>query len=347
MSAFLHLLTGDRSADLARHTARSSKKVVAIGMSLLLVTGIWAAIGFLLGRVVLELSMVASILLAGAMAAIIFVVDRSIILVKATGWHALLVRGALAALGAYLGAIGIDQALFDADIRQVVATLRLERLRSEEQEVANAHMAQEALLREALAGANTAHQQALGIFHAELDGAGPGNGQRGFGAVARQKAKAVDHCMVQVEQAQARLDAFLQAKDQHMREAREQAAAGARDGALLERMVALETFLDRNPVAFRKVFLPLLLFMFLIELIPLYLKLGTGNTAYEEELAAVELLRMQRAQALLRDQQRWIAREEGLSVEARQAEQYLTTIGAQATGVSSMWNLAKPPVRAA
>lgn len=347
MSAFLHLLTGDRSADLARHTARSSKKVIAIGMSLLLVTGIWAAIGFLLGRVVLELDMPASILLAGAMAAIIFVVDRSIILVKATGWHALLVRGALAALGAYLGAIGIDQALFDADIRQVVATMRLERLRTVEEEVAHAHRGQEALLREALAKADTDHQQAIAILNAELDGAGPGSGYRGYGAVARQKANTVEQRMAQVEQAQARLDAFLQARDQHVREAREQAGAGIRDGALLERMVALEAFLERNPVAFRKVFLPLLLFMFLIELIPLYLKLGTGNTAYEEELATVEQLRMQRAQALLRDQQRWSAREEGLTVEARQAEQYLATIGAKPSGLSSMWNMAKRPARAA
>ncbi len=46
MLRFFSLLTGDRHAILKTHSPASRKKVVAMGMGLLLVTGLWVFTGY-------------------------------------------------------------------------------------------------------------------------------------------------------------------------------------------------------------------------------------------------------------------------------------------------------------
>lgn len=100
-------------------------------------------------------------------------------------------------------------------------------------------------------------------------------------------------------------------------------------------MIALETFLDRNPVAFWKVFVPLFVFLLFVELVPLLIKLTGERTAYEEEgITVAERLRCERAGlGSVRSPALVGARERKLSAEAKQAESYLAQLGPTTSGI--------------
>lgn len=193
-------------------TPPTHAKVIAIGTSLLLVSGIWFIIGYLMGTVVLGADRGTSLILAGGLAAIIFVVDRGIILVKTSPGWTLAVRVPLALLGAYLGTIGTDQAVFDADIRQVVAEMRNQRLMDHERTLVAQSGPQEEVLRAQLAAATAGHAEALILLNAESNRAGQWvhriwEDRTTEGQGRRSLADAV-------ERAQAKLDAYEAARDQ-------------------------------------------------------------------------------------------------------------------------------------
>ena len=189
MMRFIASLTGDRASDLAKHTSHSRKKVIAIGTSLLLVSGIWFVIGYLMGSVVMGADRGTSLVLAAGLATVIFVVDRGIILVKTSPGWTLAVRVPLALLGAYLGTIGTDQAVFDADIRRVVAEMRSQRLLENERTLMLQSAPQEEVLREQLATATADHAEALEILNAEMDGTGRSSGYLGYGRIAHSEQR--------------------------------------------------------------------------------------------------------------------------------------------------------------
>ncbi len=345
MIRFYCLLTGDRYQDLLDHTAASRKKCMALAGGVILVTLVWALVGYCLASNVLGLSRGMAILTSMVMALIIFLVDRSIILANTSNMKFALARIALALMSAYLGGIALEQTLFDKDIRQQIAENRQQLVQREEKRMDDGFKQQDEILLQERQDAEAKEAVAITALNDELNGAPNSTGTRGYGNVAKVKEAQVNNA--QAERAQnTNAREKLKAEHEARRNARlAEITSSWQENALLERMEALHQFLGAHPTVLYFMFLPLLLFMVLLELLPLMLKRYSSNTAYEVEIAAVEELRMERARGALLHYRRATRHGADLTFDELRAEELLRS-GASSLGRAGVANGSKGRYRA-
>lgn len=113
-------ITGDDYSTLAGDTLKSRKKVILYAWSILIPVLIWFSCGYLLVTKILNGSAGTALLTALVVAVIVFIIERSIILSSGgkiiTGF-----RIALAIFVASIGALIVDEIVFENDIDQQLA----------------------------------------------------------------------------------------------------------------------------------------------------------------------------------------------------------------------------------
>ncbi|WP_167616648.1 DUF4407 domain-containing protein [Maribellus sediminis] len=117
------LITGDDYSMVKSDTITSKKKVITFGTLIFIPTFIWFVIGYSLGSKIFELSVELSIIIGISSALLIFVIERSIVMMASTKGIVRL-RIVLGFLIALLGSVFIDEIFFEQDINQKLEELK-------------------------------------------------------------------------------------------------------------------------------------------------------------------------------------------------------------------------------
>jgi hypothetical protein len=324
MLRFFALLTGDRHELLQKHGPASRRKVVAMGSGLLLVTGLWIFTGFNMGSNVFGMDAAPAIGLGLGCGAVVFLVDRMLLLGVGVHWSTAATRTALAVLMSIIGSMGLDLYIMRAEIGQTLVEVHREAHAGMMEAITQRHATEQAAAEQAIAQARTELAAAERDWRNEMDGTA-GSGRYGVGAVARAKGHIVQ------DRRKALADARQHAQQIQDRKAAEQAAKAdelARaqaSGGLFERVHAMHRYMVSDPlVLIAYVFLTLILV--LVELSPLLMKLGLPKTAYERGIEVADQKQRERLDALATMQQRIYAQAAAMSVEEQRARARMKAI---------------------
>ncbi|MCO5275833.1 MAG: DUF4407 domain-containing protein [Flavobacteriales bacterium] len=324
MLHFFSILTGDRYATVAKHGPVSRRKVIAMGSGLLLVTGLWFFIGFNLGMNAFGMKPFPALALGASMSAVVFLVDRMVLLSSGKHWGIVVSRIALALLMSFLGGIGLDLYILRAEIDQTVVGMHRE---------AQAEMASSL----AMGYADKQNDLALVVEHArqelaaaeaawlkELDGTG-GTGRYGAGAVARSKERLVHDRKGALADAQQRADLLSQKIAAEQLARTSTLAQAQRATGLFDRIHAMKNYIATDPLV-RIVYLLLTLLLILVELSPLVVKYGFPTTAYEQGIEAANHMHCEQVRLLAHKQEQFNARSAAMSVEELRSRARLQAI---------------------
>ncbi|EIM72424.1 hypothetical protein A3SI_19755 [Nitritalea halalkaliphila LW7] len=305
MTALLKIFASLFSYDyqeLRSHSAQSRQKVITLGLLLLLPTSVWFFSATYLVHVLLGVSLFAGLLTGFVASAFIFVVDRSMVVARISGFRSWIFgffRLAFAVGASIIGAISIDLALFGGDIEEFRAHRAAEEQLLFQEEFKEQRGGELLPLREELAAARAEFVQLRAAHLAEMDGAG-GSGVRGFGKVAEAKGREKELAAARVASLEARVRESEEALAGSASAYAAQRSSRA-SGTLMSRIRDLHDFVlsDYLVLSFYVIFFGVVL---LLELFVLLYKMLSPTTSFEEHLDAEDRYRRGRLEAYARMQ---------------------------------------------
>ncbi|MCL4283297.1 MAG: DUF4407 domain-containing protein [Flavobacteriales bacterium] len=324
MLRFYSLLTADPYDQLIKHGPVSRKKVAIMGMSLLLVAGMWTLIGAALFRVVAEWPWpycIGAGFLAGL---VVFSVDRMILLQSGKHWAPITIRAILSLITATLGSVGIDLLVLHKEIDQTLVVVHQEEQADLKARVQVEHNKAWTDAQQAVARTQQALHAAEQDWKAELEGSG-GTQRYGAGPVARAKRQLVNQRQRDLATAQDQL-ARLQADIGQQQGAQLASLAAAQQGnGLFERIHALHRYVMADGFV-QTGYILLFLFFFLVEVFPLIAKYGGRKTSYELEIETVDHLQQAHTRSVRTQRDKHDARVTAMSAEELRARTRLQDI---------------------
>lgn len=290
-------LTGDRYELLRKHGPASRKKVIALGMGMLIPVAIWFGVGYAMGTKVLDKSPWFSMAMGFAAATLIFFVDRSIVLMTSPDKKTANKRMVLAILMSILGGAAVELTIFDADIQRTLVTMHREQQEELAHRVDGQYTSQLALAHKEVQHAEERFAQALAIWQAEMNGDRSGSGKSGRGAIADAKEQVVNARRQDREAAQARLEALERDQESDKEALLSKHMKAAEHPGILEHVQALHRFVLSDLVAF----LTYVFFMFVmvrLELMPLQIKRNWATTSYDIGIEVQDQIRREELEAM-------------------------------------------------
>lgn len=328
MLGFFALLTGDRYAVLRTHTPASRKKVVAMGMGLLLVAGLWVFTGFNLGVNAFGLDRPIALLIGLSLGVVVFSLDRIVLLASGTSKLITATRVLIALLMAVIGGVGLDLCMLRSEIDQTLLTLHEDQAR-ERSALVKAHHEGELRTAEAeVARARSAKEKAIAAWVQEMNGHPSGTGRYGHGKVAKAKEALARKREKELDEAMARQAAVKDAAEQEREEALVRLASVQEVPGLFDRLHAMHRFISNDPFVMLAYGI-ISLVLVLLELSPLLIKLGAGKTSYEQEVELADQLHRERTATVAHVQQQLYARQRAMGHVEREAMARLRAITEQ------------------
>lgn len=289
------LLTGADYQRAMHAPSPSRVKVGALAMAIMVPTLIWMGSTFLLVTDVLQKSITAGIAAALFTGTIILILET--LIVKATGSLGIaIVRIALGACAAAIGAIIIDEIVFVADVDQQMELVRMEESVKAGVKAAAHYAAVHKLddLDSKISTAESHYKSLDSIARGEADGT-IGSGRRGVDIVTRFKQKQADAAKQDYEN----LLVMQQMQQQQLAAtdslARNTAASKFNPHSLLKRIKALFQLVTEDAAMFW-IYIVFTLMMFILEFLVIILKLCWKKSALETESEALEQLHKERTQ---------------------------------------------------
>lgn len=283
------IITGADYQRALQSPSPSRVKVGALAMAMLVPTLIWIASTFMLVHIVLEHSMIASLISAVVTGFIIFTLESLIVKAAGSFWISIF-RVLLGLCTALIGAVVIDEIVFDTDIDQQMELVRTE-YAINKGEMAAIHYAKSHKLSELdvkVSQAGAYYKSLDSLARGEADGT-IGSGKRGVDAVTQMK---------QSQAAVAKIDYQNLMEHRRMHGERmaaldsttqKQAFGSFKSNSLLYRILALYQLVTQNQMMLW-VYIVFTLLMFLLEFLVIILKLCWQKTALEHESEAIEKL---------------------------------------------------------
>ena len=112
------ILIGEDYMAVSKESIKSQQKISTLASVLLMITLVWGLNGFLLSRNIFAASFPISIFVSAVFMTIIFILEKSIILMCSANKWLKGLRYTLAVLCAIVGSFVIDEIVFKADIQQ-------------------------------------------------------------------------------------------------------------------------------------------------------------------------------------------------------------------------------------
>ena len=344
MLRFFALLTGDRHSVLRTHTPASRKKVVAVGMGLLLVTGLWVFTGYNLGVNAFGMGPRTAALTGLVLGVVAFSLDRMVLLANGGSTLLTAARSLIALLMAVIGGVGLDLWLLRSEIDQTLLTVH--EGQAEERSIqVEARYAEE--LRKAdedVAQARMAKEEAIAAWVLEMNGHPSGTGRYGHGKVARAKEMLVNQRERELQEAIARQTAVQATAQQDRSVALDRLAIVQELPGLFDRLHAMHQYVFGDPLVLTA-YLLISLVLVLLELSPLLIKLGARKTAYEEEVERADQMQRERTATMALVQQQLCARQRAMGQTEREAMARLRAITAEYHSLDQGWHAHGPGTR--
>ena len=328
MLRFFALLTGDRYAVLRTHLPASRKKVVAMGMGLLLVAGLWVFTGYNLGVNAFGLGRRVALLIGLSLGVVVFSLDRMVLLASGTSKLLASARVLIALLMAVIGGVGLDLCLLRAEIDQTLLTMHEMEAKERSAQVGVHYEEEQKRADQEVAQARMAKEAAIAAWVQEMNGHPSGTGHYGHGKVAKAKEALARKREKELDEALARQAVVKHTAEQEREEALVRLASVQEVPGLFDRLRAMHQFIGKD--LFVKLAYGIIsLLLVLIELSPLLIKLGTPQTAYEDEAEKADRLHRERTAAMAHIQQQLYARQRNMGQTEREAMARLRAITEQ------------------
>lgn len=288
MKKIAYLITGDDSAHLQKHTPYSRKKIQVLGWTLLLPAFLWFMTGTLLAHDLIGLGWPPSILIGFIMGGVVFVMDRSIVMVEGN-WQLYFSRFVLAGIISLLGSAMLDTVLFNNDIEYY---MQQQLTAKADTAYADALAAAKPEIDEQRTNTNRAYldwQARETIFQKEADGSG-GSGRKGIEKIAtakRLQANVAHQEYLRLHRQFSVLDSMSRVTAQQRKDAVLQ-----QDGknTILVKFESLHAYLRVHGLAHILYWLVFGAMLFL-EILVLLVKVFSRKSSYEIEVERLEKLR--------------------------------------------------------
>lgn len=301
MLRFACFITGDDYQMLKSDTPSSRKKVFTLVSVLCLPVLMWAINITLVMTVIMNEPLLIS--LAGGIiaAAIIFVIERSIIM--ANGSKPVMVfRVVLGFLIAVLGSVAFDEVIFKADIDQQLSDMK-ETKKNEAREAVRQHYHKLIQKQDQELGKRKLDwDQTLTEAQREADGTG-GSKQRGISEITRLKLKVASQKETEYQRAKTERDSISQDGDGKEKEATEKVESEFRDHALLQRIKAMFD-LVQTEFFVAALYAVITLLLFCMEFMVVILKLTLPKSNYELKMEMIEEIGKRRMKRILEGDER-------------------------------------------
>ncbi len=292
-------LTGDNYTLVATDTPASKKKVVALGLAMMVPVLIWVFNGFMLAFQVLKAGLVWSIITALVCGTIIFFIEKLIVMANGnrclTGF-----RICIGFIVALLGSIAIDEVVFKNDIDISVAALKVKSIIQSKDDAAKDFMELNGYknLNRLISEAQTKYDNAEKAVIDEANGT-YGTGKRGAGKITLLKDKKAGARKTDLDKLNLQKTNLDMAKDNAILTAGQARADSFNEHALLIRIKALFRLVGTDGYMLATYILFTLLFFF-FEFLVVILKLNWKKTNYERKLDMIEEIGQKRMEYLMR-----------------------------------------------
>jgi hypothetical protein len=292
-------LTGDNYQLVSKDTPASKKKIVAMGLVMILPVLIWFWSAYMLSYKVLQASFSTAVLAAVVCATIVFIIEKSVIMANGNRWLGFF-RILIGLFVAALGSIAVDEVVFKDDINIGMQDLKDEviikaRTKSEFSfKKSNEYSVLDKNINDARDKYNNAETKTI----AEADGT-DGTNNKGIGNVTLFKDRKANERKKDLDKLIAEKAKINIVKDSVTNQARLNASAAFNDHALLTRIKALFHLVcnDFSMLISYIIFTGILLFC---EFFVIILKYSLGKTNYERKLEMIEEVGQQRMEFLKR-----------------------------------------------
>lgn len=292
------LITGDNYQAIKIDTLASKRKVSVLASMVLIPVSIWFFIGFSLAHSMFELEMRGSLAVGLFVAAVIFVIERGIIIVN-SGWGISIFRCVLGLLIAFIGAIFLDEMMFKADIDREFHTYKQKLIASQKEAIKgeNAKGLEDA--RNETEVAYRAWMEALDEARRESDGSG-GSGVRGISEITKLKIAFSERLERDYQEAKARYDERRITLEDKFREAEKQIDENVSEKSILLRIKLLFGLVISDSFV-RLFYCAVTLFLVALEFIVIIVKNAMKETSYEYRMRMQEVIARSRLDRFTKD----------------------------------------------
>lgn len=280
-------ITGDDYNTLANDTLKSKKKVALFAWSIVIPVILWFLCGFLLVTKILNGSIASALATAIVLSVIVLVIERSIILSNGGKFIAIF-RLALAIFVAFIGALIVDEIIFEKDIDQQLAknqrmeaetelysidTLWSKKLSEQESKVDERYHAWDSALRR---------------IHLEVTGKG-GTGIPGNGPMTSVMIENAERYEKEYLNERAMLDTMKSQFDRIRLSEKERISSSFSTHSILKRMKAMFDLVKSDNLMLLVYSVFTLIFL-LLECMVVIVKMSAGKTNYEKKQDLIEVI---------------------------------------------------------
>jgi hypothetical protein len=294
MLKFYCLITGDDLELVRKDTPASIKKIKTLGTIVFIPVILWFISGFLLATQILGKSSLIGFSTAIVMGAIIFILEKSILMMPKSK-ILLLFRFALGFLIAFMGATITDQVLFKTDIDKQMLLNKQNEIDQTHQEIQNNYQKTLGNQTSLAAKRNEEWIQSLDLARKEADGTA-GSGTKGVHSITKLKMSIAAENEKNYKESVKDLEltkSRLVAEKEHVKKEIEESFT---QESLLLRIKALHDLIQKNK-SMRSIYFGATILLFLLEFSVILLKICGPKTNYEKKLDLIEeigQLRMQK-----------------------------------------------------
>ena len=288
-------ITGDDYSTLASDTLKSRKKVALYAWSILIPVLIWLACSYLLVTKVLNGTVAAGIITAVFVSAIVFVIEKSIILSNG-GKTIFVFRILLALFVAIIGALIVDEIVFEKDIDQQLAMNQRQEAEAELAKLDSLWnekiIAQENIVRIS----REKWDSAVRRIDRELNGI-EGTRIPGYGPIAKVMQENAAQYKVEYLMQSSVLDSLKAEYDRSRESEKQRIYASFNNHSLLKRMKAMFDLVKSDDLMLAVYIVFTLIFLFL-ECMVVIVKMSGGKTNYELKQDLIEIIGARRMERI-------------------------------------------------
>lgn len=297
MLKFFTSLLGEDFEILKTETPQSKKKILLMGSILFVPVTMWFFQGYFLSSIILGQGVLLSALVGIICAALIFIIERSIIMIPSASRWVKLLRYSIGFIIAAIGSIILDEVLFHNDINNHMANYQEVKLQQDLEPIDNEYELPLERRRLKMENLKSAWDVSLRDATSEADGTS-GSGNTGVGKIALMKLEAANKKEAAYEQAKAEYDTMFADYTKKRSEAEKRINEAFDSNSLLTRLKVLFNFIATD-IAMLLVWLLFTGLLFLMEFMVVIVKSSYPETSYEVRVKSQELLHKNRYEKIL------------------------------------------------
>jgi hypothetical protein len=289
-------LTGDDFKLASVETPASRKKISVLGSVMLIPVLMWFIIGSSTAYSMFESGVSVSVIIGIIAGIIILILERAIVMSGHNKWITRF-RIAIGFIIASLGAIFMDELIFEKDIKQQQFKERSVLIDAGRTKIDSIYKPRAEALQATLSSTRQSWMTTAEEARKEADGTG-GSGNKGVSKITELKLEQAQVLKMELDKLEAEVQALNVAWSQEIEDSESKIENNLHGKSILARIKSLFKLVLKDPVAFIT-YVFFTFFLFSLEFIVIIMKHSLPETNYERRIAAMEQVGKRRLERLI------------------------------------------------